>query len=93
MARRPVRTVRHPPWRDEYRAEFFMLAPDDWTPPTHITSTLGATRRRLTLQARFRQPDGTRAVLTTRLVREGEAWAIVERKIDVRMTWKPEVVR
>lgn len=88
----PQASIAFPTWSESFR-EFFDLAPADWTPPEHIKSTLNAARDRLVLEGRFWRPDGTRVKLKTFLRREGEDWFVIERKLDVRLTWKPEVVQ
>ncbi|MFC5372871.1 hypothetical protein ACFPIF_09925 [Brevundimonas faecalis] len=68
--RRPVKRAAAPmtrlPWEDHHR-EIFRLASEDWTPPADIAVRHGV--RSWTLTAIFTMPEGSRATLTTRLVR------------------------
>ena len=91
-ARRPAWTVSHPPWKPAF-AEIFRLAADDWRPPTHMTVRANASRTRMISEARFHKPDGMRVALSMRLTKAADGqWYADQERLDVRLTWKPEVV-
>lgn len=91
--RRPAWTTSYPPWRPEFR-EQFRLAGDDWTAPSHLTMKLNGHRTRMRWEARFHQPDGQRMKLSLAFSKAADGqWYVDEEKLDVRLTWKPEVVK
>jgi len=80
-------TVRLIPWRDDFRSEFFQLAPEGGAAPKTVQTWVNPARDRMTLVAKFRRPDGLVVKLTTRCRRDGAEWFLDEQHIDLRLAF------
>lgn len=92
-SRSPRWTTSFPPWRPDF-LEVFRLASEDWRPPAYLIVRANPARTRMHWEANFHRPDGQRMRLSVAMSKAADGqWFADKEGLDMRLTWKPEVVR
>jgi hypothetical protein len=88
MTAGPKMSERLIPWTDDFR-EFFRMAGETWRAPAVLRSRLNARRTRLTVEAVFRQADGSTVRAVTKMAPSKDGWEVIDERLVVRAVFRP----